>query len=361
MPDYYQILTISLGQYGCKTGRCPGCISEMTTSPRMRYLLSYPGVDLTNLDIALNKAIAGLAKGILFTGRGSEPADYAAQVFQYQTEIEQRGYDSIGPMEIQTNGISLVNPKFLKENWLAKWYDKNMRVICLSAVSVNDKENFAYFNPHLEEVPSIPRILDLAHTNAYHTRLSMIMKKGVVDTPEKLEEVIHFCKKYGVEQLTVRPMRATCQLPDWKKGKCAYDYVKENEVTLDQEKAILRYVYEHITPPEGCSGPDDPNFDPDGSPDLVEILAHGARVFEIKGDWGIQNICTTDCITHKPKEDKEEGHRQIILYHNGMIMPNWTHETAFVGGCGFGLDALKWYSEHPPSENIGLDWIRSVS
>jgi len=58
---------------------------------------------------------------------------------------------------------------------------------------------------------------------------------------------------------------------------------------------------------------------------LLLQLAHGAAVFDVKG----QNVCMTDCLTLDPDP---EHIRQLIFYSEGRLIYDWQYSGALLLG-----------------------------
>ena len=299
MPDYYQILSVVIGSMKCDA-KCAGCIAKMTTDPKQYSLFNITDVDWDNFDIVANKAIAGQAKGVLFTGKG-EPTLYPEQLNSYLKFLENRDYRFLTIKELQTNGLNLQKKEF-KDKWLPTWREYGLRVMALSLVSIDDKINKEYFTPARPNYPALDRTIELLHDEAYKIRLSVILTKDRVDTPEEIDRIVDYCKRNDIHELSIRPMRKTGTMPLHNQGKKAWKWVEANEISMEKENELTKYII-------------------DQKLEVLEYLAHGAVVYNYKN----QNLCITDCITHNPNADKEDGHRQIIFYSNGMIMHDWTH------------------------------------
>jgi pyruvate-formate lyase-activating enzyme len=298
-----QTLSIVAGTMACNA-KCPDCVSKMTTNPSLYKGLNFTDVEWDHFDIALAMAKAGKARAVLFTGKG-ETTLFPEQINKYLLKLPDKLGEIYIGKEIQTNGIIFQNPKFTQDEWLKEWRNNGLDTISLSVVDVDDEVNRKFYLSHQEKYPELVKTINMIHNEGYKVRLSVTMIKNMVDGPDDIERVVEYCKKEGIEQLSVRPMR--------KPGGDTYcpsvaQFVLENELSRGEEEEVVRYV--------------EANKD-----QVIERLMHGAVIYKLKG----QNICLTDCITERPKE---VGSRQLIFYSNGMLTDGWTENANTILGIG---------------------------
>ncbi len=309
-----QTFSIVAGTMRCNA-RCLYCVSKMTTPPDEYILMNYPHIDWERFREACDIAVKANAGTVLFTGKG-EPALYPQQIDDYLKFLAK--YPKLSKKELQTNGLILHEPEFQKKEWLKRWHDNGLGVMCISAVDADNEPNRRLLTHHRTEYPSLGKTADIIHDAGYIMRLSIIMVKGVVDSPEGVERVIDYCKKQGIEQLTMRPVRKPEGETYCPKIAC---WVEENQLSENQIQAIRDYVEEQKENVEGR-------------------LVHKATIYRVHG----QNLCLTDCLTHDPNEPKL---RQLIFYSNGMLATGWTDIDPIVYGPGEG--ALQWVEEQKRS------------
>jgi pyruvate-formate lyase-activating enzyme len=298
-----QTLSIVAGTRACNA-RCPDCVSEMTTRQEDNWMYYYKGIDKANFDIALNTAISAGVGTALFTGKG-ELTIYPQQMLDYLEFLNQRDYRQISRKELQSNGLLFQRDSFAKDGgWLDQWYDQKLRLISLSVVHWDDEVNKAFYTPHLKKpYPPLEKTVEILHSKGYTVRLSVTMVKDRVDSPQHIDSLVTFCKKNGIRQLSVRPVRKNGATCNESQNAAVWNWVKHNELTQDQEKDIAQYMDQH-----GYA---------------LQKLVHGATVYQIRG----QNVCLTDCLT---MESGQEEFRQIIFYSCGMIALDWSNPGAVI-------------------------------
>ncbi|GAB4268104.1 MAG: hypothetical protein Kow0029_03180 [Candidatus Rifleibacteriota bacterium] len=305
-----QTLSIVAGTMACNAA-CPDCVSQMTTNDEFSRYLNYTGVDWESLDIAANIAISGGANTVLFTGKG-EPTLYPKQINDYLEYLSDQKYFPLAVMEIQTNALLFQQDNYCGDDgWLRKWYKKKLRVISISIVGVSDEENRAFFVPERDTYPSLTKTIKILHEIGYTVRLNVTMMKPYVNNIEKIDKVVKFCQTNKVEQLSVRPVRRPKVLnSSGERAKKVFEWVGENELTMQQEKEIAEYF-------RSCK-----------EARLLRNLVHGAKVYDYKG----QNLCLTDCLTSAV--DNEDEVRQLIFYSGGLIAYDWSSPAANILGWG---------------------------
>jgi len=295
-----QTMSIVAGTMKCNA-KCPDCVSKMTTDPAQSKIYNFEDVEWDNFEIAADIAVAAEAKTVLITGKGEVTLDpYTKQLNDYLIRLADDRYQGMPMKELQTNGLVFHDKKFREEGWLQRWYDNKLRVMSLSVVDIRDEVNHAFYNPHQEKYPPLEKTVELLQNIGYTVRLSVTMTKGRVDSPEDIERIVEYCKRLGIPQSSVRPVRKPAgktfapKIAKWVEENQLYENPKDPE--HDQLKTIAEYVQKNAR--------------------LDQKLMHGAAVYSLKG----QNLCLTDCLTHDPEEP---GFRQLIFYSNGMLTTGW--------------------------------------
>ncbi len=130
----------------------------------------------------------------------------------------------------------------------------------------------------------------------------MVMLKDMLDTTERIDQLIDFALEHQVTQLTMRPVAR----PDDSADKQATEYVIANGLDEDSQ---LRPIEEHLL----------------SSGTQLEVLPHGAVVLDVRG----QNVCLTNCLTIDPVGDSL---RQLIFFPNGVLAYDWQLEGAILLG-----------------------------
>ena len=235
----------------------------------------------------------------MLTGKG-EPTLYPNLIREYINYAREH----FPFIELQTNGIMLkelnVKNSFVdregnrvKMSHLEEWYKLGLTTICLSAVHYwNDLNQKIYSDKY----PDLRETIKMLHSEGFSVRLSIMMLKGYVDTPDQVNEMVNFCKTYKVKQLTFRPIAH----PDNDNSDIT-KWIKEHTLSEDELSTIKTFLKNNATP--------------------VLHLSHGATVYDY---WG-QNVCLTDCLT---TNETDENMRQIIYYPDGTISYDWKYEGA---------------------------------
>ncbi|MFH0701545.1 MAG: hypothetical protein V2A62_03855 [Candidatus Woesearchaeota archaeon] len=314
-----QNLSINAGDMICNA-QCPDCVSFMTTNPADVWKYFYKGIDEIEFDRTVRRAIRSKVGTVLFTGKG-ELFLHPEQISRYLELMQGERYWQLTEKEIQTNGLLIQRGEFSgKDGWLDQWYKLGMNVVSLSVVDVENRVNHEFYNPHQQSYPSLQDTIRVLHDKSYSVRLSVTMTKGRVDDPKDLERVIDFCKRNGIEELSFRPVRKSPKDEiNRAKTHClrTWDWVKENELSPEQERAIVEYVEAN----KDCE---------------IQRLVHGAVVYQMHD----QNVCLTDCLTLQSGDDQW---RQIIFYSCGEVALDWDHPAARIHGPG--QDALAYKEE----------------
>lgn len=285
-------MSVVVGGSKCNA-QCPYCVSKMT--PRIDDGKREPEINVRNFHKACQFARDSGVSTVLLTGKG-EPTLYPDDITTFLGEMKEGKHD-FPFIELQTNGI--VFRDGFDVGLLKLWYDFGLNTICLSVVHWDDDENRKIFQPSNKKPNAwkekdIPTLVRKLHNIGFSVRLSVVLIKGFIDTPDKVGSMIDFCKKYEVEQLTFRPVRCP---PD-----CDNDisrWVGKNHIYSSVE--IEKWLELHGT--------------------LLMNLFHCAKVYDVDG----QNVCFTDSLTHR--SDPNEM-RQLIYHPNGRIMYDWTHKGA---------------------------------
>ena len=287
-----QTMSVVVGTTACNA-KCPFCVSRQTIK---HNLPTTP--NLRNFKIALNLADRAGATTILFTGKG-EPTLYPNLITSYLNWIRDEKF-RFPFIELQTNGMQIGNEELRGDNeevgysfdYLKEWYDLGLTTVALSAVDISQAPNKKIYG---ENYPDISKTAQILIDHGFTVRLSIMMMKNYVDSPETLDNVIGFCKKNRIKQLTMRPIARVDEDNE------AAKWVSEHTLTDNQLDQIIEHVNTYGNP--------------------VLHLSHGATVYDYKG----QNLCLSNCLTTNETDDNM---RQIIYYPDGTISFDWKYEGA---------------------------------
>jgi molybdenum cofactor biosynthesis enzyme MoaA len=283
-----QTFSVIAGSAACNA-RCPFCVSRMT--PALGVDAKPPEVNWRNFEVACRFARDAGVSTALLTGKG-EPSLFPAQLGAFIERLQAHGFPFI---ELQTNGLTI--PDLAARSILPAWYERGLTTVALSVVHHDADRNRPIYTPHRERYPDLPSTIEALHEVGFQVRLSVILVKGAVATPDDVAELVAFARRHRVEQLSVRPVRA----PGDPEDDEAAAWVREHELTAEDVEAIRRRLDGEATP--------------------VMRLLHGAVVY----DWGGQNVCLTDCLTLDPQS---EDLRQLIFFPDGAVRYDWRYPGA---------------------------------
>lgn len=289
-------LSIVVGTRACNAS-CPFCVSRMTGFDELPKIGE---IDEINFRKACRAAQIGGTTNVLMTGKG-EPTLYPAQVTQFLDLLEPWQFPFIA---IQTNALDIgwlvrdgkpKHAKKLTRELLESWRRKGLDTIAISVVSEKPEHNAEVYH---KDYPDLSATVRFLHGIGFTVRLCVMMQQGAVDTPERVVDILAFCKANGIEQLTVRPIRKpTAPTHD----DLASKYVAERGLDAEQERVIAEYIR--------------------GRGKLLLTLSFGAEVYDIDG----QNCCLSDCLT---LDGTKEEIRTLIVYPNGLVTYDWQYDGA---------------------------------
>lgn len=313
-----QTLSAVIGSKACDGG-CPFCISSMTGFEQLPAVCP---INKMAFEKAMRWAEIGECTTCLLTGKGEPtlfPIDITNYLIMLRDRFDQgRGFPSI---ELQTNGLRIGE---IAQIWnsgneiparlsvlykqIDKWKDLGLDYVALSLVDVDSENNKKIYLPHKQySYPRLDTTVEFLHARGFKIRFCVMMHKDIVDDPEDLLRVISWCKEHNVEQLTVRPIRASAILNE--KNKSIVEYTKKNTLTVEQRNAIKDWIDVLVL---------------DRKAKKLLTLMHGkhaANVYDVEG----QNFCLSDCLT---VEENGEDIRTLIFYGNGDIFYDWQYNGA---------------------------------
>lgn len=271
--------------------RCPFCVSRMTMSEGVLHSVTPVG-STRNLHKAAGLARDLNATSALLTGRG-EPTLYPNDITEALKVLKLHGYPLI---DLQTNGLVFDTAWELYEPYLREWFDLGLTYISFSVIHHESEPNHKVYNPYAERYMDLREIIAKLHEIGFKIRLSVIMVKDGIDNPAAIKKLMEVAQKWGVEQLTVRPVA----MPDVPVDSEVGEATKKMLLSKRKKRRIAKWLAKNAT--------------------KVMTLPHGALVYDYHG----QNICLTDCLTIQPKTDDL---RQII-YENDGVFFDWRYRGA---------------------------------
>lgn len=291
-----RIATFSIvaGTAACNAA-CPYCISKMTGIKEIG--VEEPKINWRNFKKACRLAQIHDVSTVLITGKG-EPTLYPDQLVRFLTEMEPFEFPII---ELQTNGLVFGTDYRRYKHYLKEWYLKGLTTIAISVVHYDPQKNKEIYTPN-KEYPDLEKIINRLHKDGYSVRLSVTMVRGFIDTPEKTAKLCQRGKEWGVEQITVRPVRTVSE-EERAENPDVYRWTKKHSLG---EKDI-RKIHEYL----------------EANAHKLMTLAHGAIVYDLDG----QNICLSDALTIRPET---EDIRSLIFFPDGHLRFDWQYKGAIL-------------------------------
>lgn len=306
-----QTFSIVVGTRACNA-HCKFCVSHMTGFEKIP---NKNIIDSQGLRKSIQLAQIGGCTTVLLTGKG-EPTLYPNEVTAYLGYLQ----DKFPLIEMQTNAIhigrlaqaffdgKLESPITripgipFTESDLTTWRARGLDTIAISTVGIKPEDNKETYLWHRDEgYPDLATTIKYLHRLGFGVRLCVMMRKGAVDSFEKVEEVVEFAKEHGVSQITCRPIVSTDKSTDEEEVN---QYVEENGL----EPILVGSIYDRIE--------NDPR-----STKLMGLM-HGATVYDFDG----QNLCMSNCLTNEG--DSANEIRTLIYYSTGEISYDWQYKGA---------------------------------
>jgi pyruvate-formate lyase-activating enzyme len=257
--------------------------------------LKEPEVNWRNFQIACRLAERCGVTTAMFTGKG-EPTIFPEQITKFLRAMEPYHFPII---ELQSNGILLIDKPELYGKHLRDWYELGMTTIAVSIVHYLPEKNRPIYLPYRKEYIDLPRLIQMLHEHQLSVRLACIMAHGFIDSRSSLRELIAFAKEHQVEQLTVRPVNK----PSGSRDEEAFQWTSEHHLHPEQLQDIRAYL--------------------ENQGHLLMTLIHGARVYDVDG----QNVCLTDSLTIDANSDDL---RQLIFFPDGHLRYDWQYPGALL-------------------------------
>jgi molybdenum cofactor biosynthesis enzyme MoaA len=286
-----QTFSIIAGSNACNA-RCPFCVSKMT--PLQGVVDSEPEVNWRNLGIAARLARRCGVTTVMITGKG-EPTLFPEQISKFLRELKQFEFPFV---ELQTNGILLLEHKERMSPFLTQWHGFGLTTVAVSIVHFDPERNREVYLPHRKSYMDLPTLIDHLHQHGLSVRLAVTLARGFVDDEQGIADLISYAREHQVEQLTVRPVNR----PEASRDSHAADWAIEHHLSRECINSIRNYL--------------------NSRGHLLMNLAHGATVYDVEG----QNICLSDSLTLEPSGDI----RQLIFFPDGHLRYDWQHKGAIL-------------------------------
>ncbi len=281
--------SIIAGTAACNAS-CPYCISKMTGIEEVGF--KEPEINWKNFNKACRLAQVNNVSTVLITGKG-EPTLYPEQITKFLKNIGKYDFPLI---ELQTNGLTLAKKEY--DKYLKEWLNLGLNTIAISIVHYKREENGKIFTPN-REYPELEKLIDKLHKIGYSIRLSCLLMKEFIDTPEEIKDLVEFAKSNKVEQVTLRKLGVEKDSENSEiKAWCEKHAMKSSDITK---------IKNHL----------------DKNAKRLMVLPHGAIVYELEK----QNLCLTDCVMVRPNTDEI---RTLIFFPDGHLRYNWEYGGAIL-------------------------------
>ena len=289
MRPYVKTYSVCVGNRACNA-KCPFCIARMTGTAGAK-----PGEPPVIDSVRLRKG-AELAKHLgattaLITGKG-EPTLWPERLYE--------ALDVVGEVfplvEVQTNGIAL------SDLILDKLYGYGVTMVALSAVGHQTETNRECYG---DQYPAsgLVGMVNAVHDCGISVRITCMLCKGWIDSPNKVRDLIQWASDNKVEQLTIRSVTK----PDNPSDKTVADWVTAHQIDKETREKIYYPIYLKAK--------------------RINTLVHGEVYAYPLEDGKEQNVCLSDCLTRNPDSNEI---RQLIYCPDGHVRYDWVHDAAIV-------------------------------
>ena len=283
--------SIVAGSLACNA-RCDFCIAGMT--PKNGIGTKEPDVNWERFRKACQYARDGLCSTAMITSKG-EPTIFPDQITAFLEVLAEYKFPVV---EMQTNGLLIAEGKKVTDEHLAKWAKLGLTTVAISVVHYHAEKNKSIYTktrPYMDLEACIAKLRRFGFT----VRLTTILAKGYIDSPAELDKMVEFARRNDAKQLTATPVTK----PNESDNEQIFSWTSLHALDKEQFGAIKSWV------------------ELNGS--LVLELAHGARVYDVRG----QNLCLSNCITVTP--DAKEM-RSIIFFPDGTVRYAWQYSGAIL-------------------------------
>lgn len=292
-----QTMSVVVGGKACNA-HCPFCVSKMTGAD---FGIADDEVPVgRNFEKACDLAEIGGVTTVLLTGKG-EPTLYPNQIGIFLDRLDHWHFPFV---ELQTNGITLHDNigEYTEDAKIRSWHKSGLTTVIISVAHYDAAKNKEIFTPNRDKYIDLPILIGYLHSMGFMVRLNCTMMTDYIDSIAGVENFVKYAADYGVEQISIRPMR----VPDKSENKDIHEWAAPRALSDEQIMIIRNY------------------FSTEYADRKLMTLAHGAEVFDING----VSVCFTDCLTREPEQTNEL--RQIIYYPDGRVAYDWALKGAIL-------------------------------
>jgi len=286
-----QTYSVLVGSRACDA-QCPYCVSKMTPSQGMGKNLIEP--NWRNFAVGCRFAKDNDVSTVLLTGKG-EPVLFPDQITEFLKQLQSYGFSFI---DLQTNGMKLLQQKEKYRSYLKHWYELGLTHVAVSIAHYENEINREIFQPRGSYI-DLAELISYLHSFGLTVRLSCVMFRGGIDSVMEVEKIADFAKKHRAEQLSIRPVNK----PEQGDDKKAEAWVSEHELTKEEIGVIKDFLEKRAK-------------------SLLPLM-HDAVIYDLGG----QNICLTNALTVNPSSEEV---RQLIFFPDGRLRYDWQYPGAIL-------------------------------
>lgn len=252
-------------------------------------------VNWHNFDKACRIAQLNGITTVLLTGKG-EPTLFPDQLTDYFKHLQKYDFPIL---ELQTNAILFDEQEERYDKYLRDWYELGLSIISISIVHYDPELNRQNYTPAKKTYPDLGKVIEKLHQIGYSVRFSVILIKDHIDTPKEAKKMVEMANKWGVEQVSLRPVAA----PEESESEKYKEDTVNMMLTPKKIAAINNWLEKNGR--------------------LLLSYGHNSRIFDVNG----QNVCLTDALSIKPNTDDI---RQMIFFPDGHIRFDWQYKGAII-------------------------------
>ena len=289
-----QTFSIIVGSAACNA-RCPFCVSKMTPNEISNKL---PQVNWRNFEIACRLAEKAGCTTAMLTGKG-EPTLWPDLIEEYLFHAKK--YFPL--IELQTNGLTIADGKISNQH-LDAWYNLGLTTIAISVAHWEAEQNAKIYREsgHFDLGAIIRKLQKIG----FSVRISFVLTSFFENTPFAFAlDALNEFRKLGPDQITIMPVNRP-------KKSSVLPVINTPEEWVDKHSCSSTDIYElyNYLCREG---------------DLLLELAHGASVFDFKG----QNVCLSNCLKDETIKDNSTM-RNLIFHPDGHLRWDWSHQGSVI-------------------------------